>query len=524
MIALHKTLYFKAIPVQSIELFPKLFLNSICRISYLSHRKEQLSFYDTFEWQAFEDGFAVIKKKNNLVLADLKSGHEILSAPFTERPSFFFPKELRSDSLKEQLQSCSNSRAFIRLTTISVLTRSYRILDENEKTTGMLTATSLSQTDKKNQEPFAHFLSLHPLKGYQKEMEMIEKLLSNHEDFGKVLDFKELFLLVMKTAGRNVQDYSSKIILTLDAAAPIHESTQQLLQSTLSLLQQNEYGIKENIDAEFLHDYRVAIRRTRSVLKQLKGVYEPGETDYYLNLFKELGTETNELRDHDVLLLRQEIYRSYLPAFLKPPLTILFSDIEASRKALHTQVCRYLASSAYHSSLEEWDRVVHRELLPNPEHAPNAALSTMIVAVATIKKAWKKVIRHGRQISKETTDAELHALRIDCKKLRYLLEFFASIFPHKTITPVIRQMKELQENLGDFVDFAVQLRFLHERLTALSGCREDIVVAASIGGLMATLFQKQEEARQRFHKTFKSFDHEKCNQLFHQLLTPTSAP
>jgi CHAD domain-containing protein len=150
-------------------------------------------------------------------------------------------------------------------------------------------------------------------------------------------------------------------------------------------------------------------------------------------------------------------------------------------------------------------------------------LSTRTVAESSIKKAWKKVIRHGRHISSETTDTELHALRIDCKKLRYLLEFFSSIFPPKTIIPAIRKMKELQENLGDFVDFAVQLQFLHDRLSALSAGKEEHLSAASIGSLMATLFQKQEEARRQFHKTFRSFDNDETAQLFHDLLSGTSA-
>jgi CHAD domain-containing protein len=150
---------------------------------------------------------------------------------------------------------------------------------------------------------------------------------------------------------------------------------------------------------------------------------------------------------------------------------------------------------------------------------PNASLSTRDMALDTIKKAWKKVIRHGRQVSHETTDRELHALRIDCKKLRYLLEFFSSIFPQKSVAPVIKQLKELQENLGDFVDFSVQLHFLHERLTAIPNGKEENLLAASMGGLMATLFQKQEEARRTFHKTFSAFDDKKTSQLFHDLLT-----
>ncbi len=129
------------------------------------------------------------------------------------------------------------------------------------------------------------------------------------------------------------------------------------------------------------------------------------------------------------------------------------------------------------------------------------------------------MLRRGRQISRETTDTELHALRIDCKKLRYLLEFFASIFQPDAIIPVIRQLKELQENLGAFVDASVQIHFLHQQLELI---HSDTLFAASMGGLMVTLFQKKEEARLKFNKTFTSFDHEETSQLFHDLLTGSS--
>jgi CHAD domain-containing protein len=283
----------------------------------------------------------------------------------------------------------------------------------------------------------------------------------------------------------------------------------------------NEEGIKKSIDSEFLHDYRVAIRRTRSILKQLNGVFGAEESAYYLNLFRELGKRTNELRDMEVYLLRKESYFNYLPPSLRPSLQLFFNDIVISRRKLHKQFCRYLASSHYQSFLEEWDAFATGASIQDPERSPKALHSTRSVAIESIKKAWKKVIIHGRQISREATDAELHALRIDCKKLRYLLEFFSSIFPHKTVVPVIRQLKELQENLGDFVDFAIQLHFLHERLSAMPPGNNEPLLAASMGGLMTTLFQKQEEARSKFHKTFQTFDHEKNSQLFHDLLTGT---
>lgn len=516
-----KTVYFKFHHAAALESLPDKIFHSLASgwgFKTLSISKERRDFYDTFAWQAFEKSIVIVKKKKVIYLTDLKSGQEITSMQFPGNHSLFFSSNFSDCVLKEKLGDCSTIRAFIKLCSIDAFIRSYRVLDENEKTIATLTLESLSLANRDKPKPFTHLLSLTPLKGYEEEIGALQQSLSLYDENIHVLDFSSLFLLIMHAAGRNVQDYSSKINLTLDPDAPIHESIRRLLHFTFSVMRLNEKGIKKNIDSEFLHDYRVAIRRTRSILKQLDGVFDAKETAYLLNLFRDLGKRTNELRDRDVCLLRQEIYYHYLPPFLRPPLKIFFSNIIASRRILHQKFCGYLGSSAYLSFLAEWNAFVNRPSLLNNEQSPNAFSSTRSVAVSTIKKAWKKVIRRGRQISPEATDIELHILRIDCKKLRYLLEFFASIFPHKTIIPVIGQLKELQENLGDFVDFAVQLRFLHEQFESMPA---DKFLAASTGGLMTILFQKKEKSRIRFHKTFSSFDHEETSQLFQDLLMCT---
>ena len=500
----------------SLEALSEKIVLSGFKLEALSSSKEQREFYDTFEGQAFGKRLVIIKKQNALFLIDLNTGKTITSAPFTNNnPSFFFDA-FPPSTVREELFSCSNIRAFSRLCTLDTISCLYRILDDNRKIIATLSSESLYLGVRENKEPFLILFSLSALRGYEEETAHVAQSLSTLEEVTTVLDFREYFLLIMREAECNVQGYSAKIMLTLNPDAPIHESARKLLQFTCSVIRLNEEGIKKDIDSEFLHDYRVAIRRTRSVMKQLKGVFDERNTTYFLNLFKEFGKRTNELRDKDVYLLKKESYFNYLPPFLQPSLRLFFLDIATSRKPLHQRFCHYLSSSDYKSSMKEWEVFINHDALPGVEEAPNASRSTKDVAVESIKKSWKKVIRHGRQISRATTDEELHALRIDCKKLRYLLEFFSSIFPSETIAPVIRQLKELQENLGDFVDFAVQLRFLHEQLATMG---EEKLLAASMGGLMTTLFQKQEAARLKFHKTFGSFDHEETGQLFHDLLT-----
>ncbi|MDC6129822.1 CHAD domain-containing protein, partial [Burkholderia gladioli] len=63
-------------------------------------------------------------------------------------------------------------------------------------------------------------------------------------------------------------------------------------------------------------------------------------------------------------------------------------------------------------------------------------------------------------------DAEVVApVRIDAKRLRYALEFFASIASQDTRRKLIKRVSEVQGTLGDANDVEVALRHL-ERLAA----------------------------------------------------------
>ena len=63
-------------------------------------------------------------------------------------------------------------------------------------------------------------------------------------------------------------------------------------------------------DLEFLHDFRVAIRRTRSVLREMRGVFAPDDLERVRASFKWLQDQTSATRDLDVYLREFEELRS----------------------------------------------------------------------------------------------------------------------------------------------------------------------------------------------------------------------
>ena len=135
-----------------------------------------------------------------------------------------------------------------------------------------------------------------------------------------------------------------------------------------------------------------------------------------------------------------------------------------------------------------------------------------------IYKRYLAVVAGGNEITHTSEDALLHTLRIDCKKLRYLLEFFSTLFEHKKITPLIKQLKKLQDNLGRFQDLCVQQEELQNFIAKISlknpSNRRTI---AAIGSLIGQLAQEKHTVRAAFAEIFADFSSTKNKKLFQQL-------
>ena len=80
------------------------------------------------------------------------------------------------------------------------------------------------------------------------------------------------FLEALHALGRHPNDYSNGITADITAQMPASVAVATLLLGLLDTLEQNVDGVLRDIDTEFLHDLRVAVRRTRSAIKLLGDV------------------------------------------------------------------------------------------------------------------------------------------------------------------------------------------------------------------------------------------------------------
>ncbi len=316
---------------------------------------------------------------------------------------------------------------------------------------------------------------------------------------------------------RKPAGHSSKINILLKPQLPTEDALRKICSYLLQNIKQNENGIINDTDTEFLHDFRVSIRRTRSALGQIKNILDKEIVKQAKKDFTYLGQSTNHLRDIDVYLLKEDQYKKMLPEENRDYLNPFFEDLKCKRKSENATVVDMLKSEKYKQIIDEWESYLSTKI--NTEIMTAKGKNPIInVAKKVICKRNHKVLEFGNNLLITSSDEQLHRLRIAGKKLRYLLEFFNSLFPQTEMKILIKRLKKLQDNLGDYHDLAVHQemleKFKEQLITQESGEKETIL---TLGILIKKLNEKQKLLKQDFIETFHIYSAPEIQTIFHDL-------
>ena len=476
---------------------------------------ERFRVYDTFDWRLFNKSFLLYSTASKLFFRKLTKSEILHRLEFSKTPVFIgdFPE----GELKDKLRPIIKMRALLALVQFHSRITSYRVLNRDEKTVARLVFEKFWTSRNKRGPALATHLSLRPVKGYPKHSRNLAKSLK--EAGLTICTEKEFYLNVLAAAGNEPGSYSAKVHIQLDPAMRSDQATKIILRFLLNVMQLNAAVFEKDLDTEILHDFRVAIRRTRSALAQIKNVFPTRTTDRFKKNFAYAGKLSNALRDLDVYLLNQNEYKAMLPAVLREDINPLFDLLRKKRAQAFRKVTRGLKSKKYAKLMKDWEAFLDKPP-PDSATAPNAELPVIELARLRIYKKFRAIIKTGSKILANTEDEMLHVLRIECKKLRYLMEFFAALFPRKKVKVLIGQLKNLQDNLGDFNDLCVQQEYLLNISAELPAGQQQVKkTLVAIGSLIETLDKKKQSVKAAFAKTFTDFASPKNQALFRELFT-----
>jgi len=480
---------------------------------------ETVCYLDTFDWRLYDKGLICRRHGNNIfTLTDFSGEYRVEEkGPVSNK---IFPQDFPCGAFGEKLFAVAGIRALLPLAEIKRDLQSFQIVNRDQKKvlSGSLESTRLllsHETQEQQAQPasLGDSLRLRGVRGYDKIFVAIVELMRAQ---GLEPGYPEEMVLrhALAIQGKKPRDYCSQFSIILDPAETIVHAAQKIFLHLLQGMQRNIFGILEDIDTEFLHDFRVALRRTRSLLGSMKKVGLPADIDRFQQGFKKIGTFTGPVRDLDVYLLGKNAYHSMLPEGLQEGLAVFFQGLARQRAKELQRLRKALHSPSFQDFMTQWQEYVNNSFLPSALAAGQEPCKG--VAIKAIKKRLRSILRSGEMIGPQSPDTELHGLRIQAKKLRYLLEFYRSLFPETEMEILLKSLKRLQDNLGNFNDLSVQQKMLAQYQDELAGKdpKNAVKVAAALGGLITHLHEEQIDIRCKFEQTFDQFTTVENRKLF----------
>jgi CHAD domain-containing protein len=476
------------------------------------------TYYDTFDWRLY-------RKETTLVLDEGKgrqslccrsfAGGTLASLDPAVEPGFAW--DLPSGPFRRQLQPLVKMRRLLPRVILQSRQHRLALLNSDGKTVlHLLVETDRMVIDPQGaRHPLPAQLRILPVRGYRSEPRRLEDRFRS--DAALQPSEQNPLEEALTAVGRRPADYTSKLELQLQSEQDAQQALRTILSSLLGVLKANQDGLRADIDTEFLHDFRVAVRRTRSALGQLKGLLPPEELAPFREDFSWLGTVTGPTRDLDVYLLKFDDYCGLLPEIPRSDFEPFHHFLEQRRNMELQALIAQLDSPRFAGLLSGWQAFLERDRAPDPE-LPAAGLPVREVADRRTWKLFRRCLKEGRAITPESPAEGLHELRKTCKKLRYLLEFFQSLHPPEAVASLIEALKGLQDNLGEIQDFEVQSEAT--RTFGLEMAEGNLAPSATLlamGMLSESLRQQQHRAREEFYRRFEDFHQAENRRLFRHL-------
>lgn len=401
---------------------------------------------DTFDWRLHAAGISLEYVDDGPLTAQLADGARV-QGPLPDGDWPVHVDDLPPGRLRDTLGPIIAPRALLPVVTVRRTACESRVLNTDEKTVARLLTESADDGTSQ--------LQVRPLRGYDAAGDRIARLLARVDGLTAVTTTP--YEDALAHAGRKPSDYRNGQAAQLRPKTPAPVAVADMLQHFAAVIDDNVAGTITAIDTEFLHDLRVAVRRTRSILKLAGDVLPADMAARFRPEFKWLGDLTTPVRDLDVYLLGLNDMAAGLASADPGDLDPFRSFLVRHRSAERRRLVRGLRSRRFEKLMDGW-RSALAQVTADADGGP--AVGTL--AQQRVEQAFRRVVRRGERITADSPSEEVHALRKRCKELRYLLEVFRPLcaeVPHRLL---VKELKALQDTLGEFQDGEVQREAVRE--------------------------------------------------------------
>jgi len=289
------------------------------------------------------------------------------------------------------------------------------------------------------------------------------------------------------------------------------EAGRKTLRFHFARMLSHEAGTRLGEDIEALHDMRVATRRMRAAFDVFGGYLKPRAVKKRLRKLRLAGRALGRVRDLDVFMEKTAGYLETLPVHERAGLHPLMERWRQMRTLEREKLIAYLDSENYRRFKKEfngftaWPEEINRHLAETP---PGPVLVKLAAPVMIYTRL--SALRAQGTLIQNASVSELHALRIETKKLRYALEFFHEVLGEEA-KEVIAGLKIMQDHLGDLNDANVACQILSEFLEVAEARQDELPLnerqsLEPVVAYLATRHAERHHLMVTFPKIWKRFN------------------
>ena len=375
-----------------------------------------------------------------------------------------FADRLPTGGLRDELLPLTKNRALLRLFSVRSEVRTWSRWNRDQKTVLHVSLSEDEVSDGKRTARLGSCVVVRQVRGYKK---IFRQVCEWWEERCARADGGARYRRAIEALGLDPLRTASASRVRLTASMTAADAVRSMIRGQYQVVRGNEEGVLDDTDTEFLHNLRVAVRRARSFLGQLRDVFAPEPAARLRKSLSWLGKSTNALRDLDVYLLQQADYQRMLTGPLAEDITPVFEFAAREREAAHRALVDVMGSGDYDGAVRRWRSCVEDET--GLGVGPRGSEPVLSLAGARVAKKCRAVLEQGYRLQDKADAAAFHSLRIECKQLRYLMEILADLMPEAG--SVVPRLKKLQDALGWIQDLTV-----HEART------QDFAQAMSVAG------------------------------------------
>ncbi|MCX7830248.1 MAG: CHAD domain-containing protein, partial [Acidobacteria bacterium] len=246
-----------------------------------------------------------------------------------------------------------------------------------------------------------------------------------------------------------------KLNLKIDKDEPISSALLKAIRKQTYKIEGFCFGVLKNLHPEYVHEMRVAFRKTRSYLNTFKEVFGQKRSAALSIASSSFAYDLGLLRDLDVFQIHLNNFLDEIDSRGKKEEILGFF---AAKRREEFEIAQRIFSSEKLSRfllrLKNFSKDKERTNIFGRKPFSESGFEKLSSLKATIKKRYKKYEKTG-------TMEFLHKVRISFKKFRYLFEILEPFYG-KNSGKIKQKLSDIQDCLGFLQDLQIARNLIEE--------------------------------------------------------------